>query len=59
MTLLMLAHDDSDDFTIAWDMKDNENILVDVGQYNAIGGLYAGTGNYVDTKVTAAIEIIT
>jgi len=58
MTLLMLAPDDSDDYSYVWDMKDTENILVDAGQYNAIGGLYAGTGDYADTKVSVPIEII-
>lgn len=57
-TLLMLAPNDSDDYSCVWDMRDNKNNLVNVGKYSAIGGLYAGTGNYVDTKVSVPIEII-
>jgi len=56
--LLMLAPNDSDEYSYVWDMRDNKNNLVDVGKYSAIGGLYAGTGNYVSTKVSVPIEII-
>jgi len=57
-TLLMLAPNDSDDYSCVWDMRDNKNNLVNAGKYSAIGGLYAGTGNYVTTRVSVPIEII-
>ena len=56
--LLMLAPNDSDEYSCVWDMRDYKNNLVDVGKYSAIGGLYAGTGNYVTTRVSVPIEII-
>ena len=58
ITIIILAPDDSDEYSYVWDMKDNNNILVNVGKYNAIGGFYDGRGNYDHTKVSVPIEII-
>ena len=57
-TEFTLSPNNSKKFNYIWDMRDNKNILVNVGKYSAIGGLYAGTGNYVNTKVSVPIEII-
>ena len=58
ITEFTLSPNNSKEFNYIWDMKDNENILVNVGKYSVIGGLYAGSGNYVHTKVSVPIEII-
>lgn len=42
----------------AWNMRDNGGNLVDLGNYNMIGGLYDSLGNYDYTKVAVSIEII-
>jgi len=41
-----------------WNMRDNGDNLVHVGEYNVIGGLYAGTGEYDSTRVSVSIEIV-
>jgi len=41
-----------------WNMRDNGDKLVHVGEYNVIGGLYAGTGEYDSTRVSVSIEIV-
>jgi len=41
-----------------WNMRDDENNLVDEGQYNVIGGLHAGVGGYEYTKVSVPITIV-
>jgi len=41
-----------------WDMRDAENNLVGLGKYNAVGGLYNGSGHYDYTEVEVSIEIV-
>jgi hypothetical protein len=41
-----------------WDMRDNENNLVDLGTCNVIGGLYTRSGYYDYTKVAVSIDIV-
>ncbi len=41
-----------------WNMRDEENNLVTVGNYSVIGGLYHGLGYYDYTKVGIPIEIV-
>ena len=41
-----------------WDMRDNENNLVNLGGYSVIGGLYDGSEYYNYTKIDVPIEII-
>jgi hypothetical protein len=41
-----------------WNMRDSENNLVNVGKYNVIGGLYAGSEAHDYTKVAVPIRII-
>jgi hypothetical protein len=39
-------------------MRDNHGNLVDLGNYDMIGGLYDSFGEYDYTKVTVPIEIV-
>jgi hypothetical protein len=42
-----------------WDMRDNENNLIDVGEYEVIGGFDAGAAaNYEYSRVSVPITII-
>ena len=41
-----------------WDMQDSKNNLVDIGEYNVIGGLDDGKGEYDSTGVSVRIEIV-
>jgi len=49
-----------DDFPppFVWNMRDNHGNLVDLGNYNMVGGLYDGFGTYDYTNVAVSIEII-
>ena len=44
--------------TYIWDMRDSENNLVDIGEYNVIGGLDGGKGEYDSTAVSVHIKIV-
>ena len=63
MTQFTLGPSDSKEFPIfdppcIWNMRDDEDNLVNIGKYDVIGGLYAGTGEYDFTKVSVPITIV-
>jgi hypothetical protein len=42
-----------------WDMRDNENILINIGEYEVIGGFDAGEAeNYYYSRVSVPITIV-
>ncbi len=45
-------------FPYVWNMRDDENNLVNVGKYNVIGGLYAGSGLWDFTRISVGIKIV-
>jgi hypothetical protein len=49
-----------DDFPppFIWNMRNNQNGLVNLGTYSIIGGLYDGLGTYDYTKVSVPIDVI-
>ena len=58
-----LSHGESKEFPTyntpyIWDMRDSENNLDDIGEYNVIGGLDGGKGEYDSTGVSVRIEIV-
>ena len=57
-TEFTLASGENKKFTYTWDMKINQNELLDIGNYMALGGLYDFPGEYDFTKVGVDIEIV-
>jgi hypothetical protein len=57
-TAFTLIPGESKEFPHTWDMRDDTGTLVNVGEYNVIGGLYAGTGEYDFTRVGVGIQIV-
>ena len=58
-----LSHGESKEFPTyntpyIWDMRDSEKNLVDIGEYNVIGGLDGYKGEYDSTAVSVHIEIV-
>lgn len=41
-----------------WDMRNKQNNLVDVGEYDVMGWLYDGMGGYDYTEVSVPIQIV-
>ena len=57
-TEFTLAPGDNKTFTYTWDMEISPGVLLDVGDYIALGGLYDGPGYYDFTKVGVAMEVV-
>ena len=58
-TSFILASGEYKEYPYIWDMKDNNGILVNLGQYDVIGGFDAGAaGNYEYSRVAVPITIV-
>ena len=62
-TEFTLSHNESKEFPTSipyqiWDMRNSEGNLVNLGQYDIIGGLFSTSGGYEYTEVSAPITIV-